>query len=487
MGLASFYLPEPDRLTEAMVRRAYMQGTDAIPWKSQTSLDGNMLRVQRKTSESGNLIIPWRTAKSGELTLSTTCLRESPTAYNLPIELARGTVGRMRNQASAWQQAGLTLASDVAQHSAHAVEALCQAATSSDNTALVIQAADAAIDSALLSIELMMRKYSRFMLKQLGKRNAFMAVNLGTHPGARFPSDLLKSVNTAVVPLPWSAMEGTKESKSADSFAEQVRWCKKLGLHVCGGPLLNFAKNGLPDWLYLWEDDPEALESYMLQYVESTVQRFAGRVGVWHAWAGLNDCQAMQLSEEFRVRIAVGALERLRAHDATSPVFVSFHQPFSEYMARKSLDLAPIHYADTLIRADVGVSGFGLEINMGYWPEGTLPRDILEISRLVDRWSTLGLPLVLILTLPSAPAVANDTEPAVLPMGATVLDVTQQAKNAGDIIETCLAKPAVQGIIWNQLFDGDSPSYPHGGLFTEDGRSKPIVEQLRVLKEHYLS
>ena len=62
-----------------------------------------------------------------------------------------------------------------------------------------------------------------------------------------------------------------------------------------------------------------------------------------------------------------------------------------------------------------------------------------------------------------------------------------QAKLAGEIIEVCLAKPAVQGVIWNQLVDGDSTVFPHGGLFTSDSQPKPILEHLRVLKEHYLS
>jgi len=315
----------------------------------------------------------------------------------------------------------------------------------------------------------------------------FLAANLGNRPGSQFPSELLGAINTAVVPFSWNEIEGSSKEASADCFAEQIRWCKKLGLRVCGGPLLNFGKNGLPDWLYLWEDDPEALEGYMLRYVENTVKEYADKVTIWHAWSGLNDCQAMNISEELRVRLAVASLETLRTHDPTTPVFVSFNQPFGEYLSRKSLDLAPIQYADTLVRAELGVSGFGLEINLGYWPDGTLPRDALEISRLVDRWSTLGLPLVIILTLPSGGLAEPSDDRSIMPFGTNQCSAESQAKIAHEIVEVCLAKPAVQGVIWNQLVDNDSVVYPNAGLFNSDVEPKPILDQLRLLRDHYLS
>ena len=103
MGLTTFHVPQTDRLTEDAVRDCYMQGIDAIPWQSKNSLDGNTLTIQRSSSESGNLFIVWPVRERGKLTLSTTYLRESDQPYLLPVELARGTVGRLRNQIEAWQ------------------------------------------------------------------------------------------------------------------------------------------------------------------------------------------------------------------------------------------------------------------------------------------------------------------------------------------------------------------------------------------------
>ena len=488
MGLTNFQVPQPELLSPAAVRQCYMQGIDAIPWLSKNSLENGILSVQRSANESGNLYVPWPVEGRGQITLSTTCLRESDEPYVLPVELARGTVGRLRNQVEAWKQIGINAPAEVTEKVSTATQALCRAVTSEQESLFAAQAAQDAITDSLDAIYMMMRAFSEYSLTRSGKRNVFMAVNLGKRPGHTFPSDILGAINTAVVPFSWSETEGSSEAGSNEVFAEQVRWCRKLGLRICGGPLLNFDRNGLPDWLYLWEDDPEALQSYMLKYVESTVREFAGKVSLWHAWAGLNNGQAMNFGEELRLRIGVAALETLRSCDPNTPVFVSFNQPFGEYLSRRSMDLAPLNYADTLIRADLGVSGFGLEINLGYWPHGTLPRDVLEISRIIDRWSTLGLPLVLILTSPSSPGMgSDDDEKQIIGFGAEAIDEATQARVVSEIVRACLAKPAIQGIVWNQLQDGDSPNYPHAGLLTEDAEPKPVLDVLRELRSRYLT
>jgi len=47
------------------------------------------------------------------LVLSTASLMEREPRYHLPVELARGTLNRVRNQLAAWEQAGLVLADTV--------------------------------------------------------------------------------------------------------------------------------------------------------------------------------------------------------------------------------------------------------------------------------------------------------------------------------------------------------------------------------------
>ena len=487
MGVTTFFVPQPDRLTPATVRQCYMQGIDAIPWQSKNQLDGNHLTIQRATNESGQLYVPWPVKGRGHITLSTTCLRENDTPYHLPVELARGTVGRLRNQIELWQQGGMQIPTEVIDRLALATQALSSAATTQYRSEAAAQSADEAILESLDTIDLLMEVHSQHHLAN-EKRAVFFGANLGSDPGRQFPEDLLITINTAVVPFAWSEVEGSAGQDSLEVFTEQIRWARKLGLRVCGGPLLNFDRRHFPDWLYLWEEDAESLQSYMLRYVESIATKFQGHVNLWHVWSGLNCGQAMALNEEFRLRVGVAALETLRKIDATTPAFVSFDQPWGEYLSRQSLDLAPIHYADTIVRADLGVSGFGLEINLGYRPHGTLPRDLLELNRLVDRWSGLGLPLVIMFTIPSSRnAASDDQELEIMPTGSDELSMTNQARLASEMIRTCLCKNAVQGVIWNQLFDGDSANYPHAGLYTSDAIAKPIRASLEEIRRVHLT
>ena len=109
----------------------------------------------------------------------------------------------------------------------------------------------------------------------------------------------------------------------------------------------------------------------------------------------------LALSEQERLRLVARTVELVRSLDPDTPALVSFDQPWAEYMRQRHSDFPPLHFADALVRAGLGLAGLMLEINVGYLPGGTLPRHPLEFSRQLDAWSLLGLPLWLSLCAPS--------------------------------------------------------------------------------------
>ena len=125
-------------------------------------------------------------------------------------------------------------------------------------------------------------------------------------------------------------------------------------------------------------------------------------VDVWVCAGRLNVAGTLAFSEEQRLRLAVAMIEVVRDSSSHTPVVISFDQPWAEYLATDDYDLSPLHFADALVRAELGVGGIALEMNLGYWPGGCLPRDLLAISRHLDRWSLLGIPLIVYLTMPSS-------------------------------------------------------------------------------------
>ena len=196
------------------------------------------------------------------------------------------------------------------------------------------------------------------------------------------------------------------------------------------------------------------------------------------------------LPEEDRLRLTVDTIQTVSRIDSRAPVIVSFDQPWAEYLAKENLDLSPLHFADALVRADLGVAGIGLEINFGYWPGGTLPRELLEINRLIDYWSQLGLPLLIIVTIPSSgapdPHARRGTTPLVasFPSGLTQ---NAQMEFAQRLVPMLISKQCVHAIIWNQMCDSHPHDFPHGGLFDLQKKAKPTLAALADLRRKHLT
>ena len=184
-----------------------------------------------------------------------------------------------------------------------------------------------------------------------------------------------------------------------------------------------------------------------------------------------------------------------------TPLVVSFDPPWGEYLALQQRDLAPYHFADALVRADLGLTGIGLEINAGYYPHGSPQRPAIEYGRLLDQWSLLGLPLMVLLT--GASSTENDPKavPAIHVDGADVYSQDQdgtprdragqssapQRERTASLLPLLLARSTVQVVLWNQLSDKPPHEFPHSGLFDGKQQAKPLLQTMRELRKNYLT
>ena len=129
--------------------------------------------------------------------------------------------------------------------------------------------------------------------------------------------------------------------------------------------------------------------------------------------------------------------------------------------------MSPIHFADALARGELGLSGIGLSVNVGFTREATLPRDVLEFSRQIDRWSSLGLPLLIQFTLPSQGGAIQESQRAWIDRFVLLL----------------LGKPAVQAIFWGQCFDSAGDPFSDRGLFDREGVPKPALQAFSAIRK----
>src|SRR5690606_19906107 len=146
-----------------------------------------------------------------------------------------------------------------------------------------------------------------------------------------------------------------------------------------------------------------------------------------------------------------------RRADPETPITLSFGQPWAEYMNREAAD-PPIYLADTLVRAGLGVSAIGLEINMGYYPGGSALRDLLDVSQMIDMWSWVGAPLHIFLSFPSDAGEDPLAQGEAAPVSAAAPgDWSPQAQQAlvERYVPLLIAKPMVQAVVWNQYRDAE--------------------------------
>jgi hypothetical protein len=253
--------------------------------------------------------------------------------------------------------------------------------------------------------------------------------------------------------------------------------------------VLQLDRAALPDWLYIWEGDFENLSTLIGDHIRTVVSRYRGKVSLWQCGARMNVEGILSLTEEQRLRLAVLSVEATRQADPRVPVVLWIDQPWAEFMSRPGAsDLSPLHFADALVRADLGLAGLGLEINLGYYPGGTQPRDLLDFSRLIDRWSCLGLPLLVSLTIPSdgAPDPHARLRSHLLPGANGQVSVATQSVWVAELLPLLLSKQSVQGVFWNQLLDSAPHDFAHGGLWDGAGRSKPALLAIQAARRQYL-
>lgn len=494
MGQIRFLIPRLEELPSQAVEQAYLAGMDGAPWECTCTLTGKVLTLERSFArESGNFFCCWPVKNHGEPMLSTGCLMEREQPYNLPVELARGTLHRLRNQAAAWESGGMTLPDSYANTVTLAGAALGKAAISQAEPLVAAEHAGVAMMHALDGIRTLCTDYSRQMIalrRSQSPRLTTLAIGkMDGVPQGPLAERFLAAFNTALITPIWKDLATTANTYDWKEIDDQVQWCRDNGLRVCMGPLIQLDRHRLPDWLYLWEDEFEEIQASSIEFQKRVIERYRGKVHLWYAAGRVNSSLGLDLGDEQRLKLCVSILDTCHELDARTPAILGFDQPWAEYIARQDRELTPLHFADTLIRSDLGMAGVGIEINFGYWPAATLPRDMVEVSRMLDRWTTLGLPLVVQISIPSDdspdPKASIPSEPVPnwgpQPIGGTMQDFWVR-----QLLPMLLAKQSVQGFIWNQLRDDRQHDFAHGGLVTHRGTAKPALNTLTQIRHDLL-
>ena len=497
MGSFLFDVPEP---SDAFFRRsnwqaAYVLGTEGVPSFAQVSWEDRRLAIRQPSERSGKLVIACQLEGMGGRTLTTCSLRQKTTPYLLPLELARGSCHRARAQADTWRRAGLNLGDRfddlLRQGTAEFIEAVgfvgdpAKASRASLRAVKTLEEASTELGQRYASQSIAFRRQREDRLGILVAAGLLPDPN-GLSPD---PKAYLDAFNAAALRVCWSDSESDSGRFDFAPLRDLAGWCREQGVRVIGGPLLDWRDRLLPDWLTLLEDDFESLSEAISQFVERTVLELRGSVHLWNCAAGLNTPGPLNLDDEQRIRLGLVALQAVRRCDPNTPAIVTFDQPFGEYLSSQREGISPLHFADVMARSGLGLAGLGLEFRFGYPRGATLPRSAVDLGELIDRWSALGMPLLVQLGVPGGEGVDPQALLTGYPPLASAGDLSpadEQRRIAQPLLQTLLAKHAVHAIVWDEWSDARRHLLPHAGLIAADGTRRPLWDDFRKTRAEIL-
>jgi hypothetical protein len=498
MGSMSFLLPNPlPGAAVAALKGACIKSSvhfyDQTPVPTAARVENGSLILTRDQRDSGALSVPWPVHPYGTLLLSSATVRERAEPYRLLVELARGKLNQVRGQLAEWRGIGLQTSHEFDTALAEATRSFARAALSESATD-----ADAEATRALEQAHQLAAALVNDYVEQICATRHHAGGPLPTRFAARFAYpprgpefDLYSGAfNAASVAFRWRDVEPSEAQYDWAEADSAVATARAAGMPVTIGPLIDLAPGMLPPWASRFEADLPGLAAFMCDYVETVVTRYRGDVRRWIVCAGFNQADAYGHVDDDRLRLAYRLYVAAAQVDGNLELVLSLAQPWGEYLAKEDQTISPITFPDDLVRAGVRLSALELELRTAVHPRGSFNRDLLDTAKLLDTFAMLGLPLEVVLGLPSSadpdPRAAAHGQEVWLPgwPGAPTPDA--QAAWGESVARLALALPQVRAVTWDHWTDAEAHVTPNGGLLDAAGHPKPLLDRFRALRAAHL-
>ncbi len=477
MGRYSFTIPDDPRFVAESFSRAQVIGLEGIPWTSSSAIQHENLIVFRHVDMSGRLLIPFQSTHHGVVHLTTATLPESDTAYQVDLELARGSLSRLRNQVAIWQESGLNIPQNVLE----AIEKLVL-----DYSSILFQSSPRVesgksryADVVDGVVDLMFKITHEFsqQVDAIGKADTS---HVPVHCGVRTiaTSEQKISIRSVQIAPRFESIESTTGMVDVSSTQSIVDWTGKVpgkGIAIAG-PVIDFSDAELPIWLQGTSAFEHRL-TLVKMICREIGQQYGKSLRLFNALAGISGVGHTFFNYPQQLQMSIEVLEVLDRTMPNTSTILGFDQPWGERLSMANGGVPAMEIAESLLRYGTRLSAIGLEFNLGYTPQGTFIRDPLQWVDLIDRWSQFGLPLVVYLAAP----LVTDGE---LPTNRHVQTICHSCFRPefvdylATIIDLLKCRPSVNVVVWKYASDRDNWRFPLSGLVDQDGKSKPATARI---------
>jgi hypothetical protein len=472
-----FTFPSDEARLRALLEDVALLGWDGCPVAANVEVGDGRVSVTGDRHQSGALQITWPVPRFGERRLQTASLMAQEGAYRLAVELARGHINVVANQSADWELAGLRPSAASLDLFRSARQKLGIAIRAQDEADSASEATAALVD-AIAAGENLTGEFSRHAIASR-RRRLGMTAQLACGFDETLPSlenaESLRPVFDAIsIEILWPRLEPECGRRDWSALDRAVQWCLDRDFAVSIGPLVDLRAGRLPEWVVA-EANHETQLVWMLDVVESCVQRYGDRVKDWEATQGAAGPDGVGLSEARKMSITARLCEAIREMDSEARIALGVDNPWGDHPRRgERRQRTPFDFADHLLRSDAPIQALSLEIAIGFGERGSAPRGALEFVQLLDRYRELESPLHVRLFHPSRPP--GD------PSGDDAAGEAEQADWLENFVAAALAKPFVERVTWGRCMDRPDDAWPYAGLFAESGRAKRSVKRIRAVR-----
>jgi GH35 family endo-1,4-beta-xylanase len=477
---------------------AYLFGQDGIPMRAEISAQDGLILCEKRPGGASGLALLWDAGQAGRLLLPTCRLPDRDKPYNLSLELARAQTMRIAQKREDW---GLFDYAD-----AEALNAEYDVVRGKLIAALKARGPDASAlaDDALLAGLALGERMSLYHAdifinrrKAAGGGAMRMAFGCTADLSCAAPAcqeRLRETFDFLSIPMPWKQIEPKERTYEYDRIDAWTAWAARNRKAVHAGPLLSFHPTHLPDWLYLWENDYDALREMVYEHIQRTVKRYEKSVHYWKVVCGIHASNDFNLTFEQLMELTRMTCQLVKKASPRSMAIIEMVMPWSEYYARNQRSIPLLLYADMAVQSGVKFDAFGLQFCTGAPVDGHYLRDLLQISSMLDEFVVFGKPLHI--TACQAP---SDVTPDATDAWSGQADVAKaghwhlpwsqrlQAEWLQAFYRIGMSKPFVESICWRDLSDSLSHYIPHGGLLDGNNEPKLAYKELRNFKASLLS
>ena len=450
-------------------------GDVATPGK--VAFKGGLIECRPQGAQTVALCLQYDAGPMGRVMLQTCLLPSRERPYELATELARHRIKTFIAKSEEWQMFDLDAHHPASRRWERARELFAQALDVGDP----VKAARLGGRSLVAGIEATERlalAHAEILLHwRFGSRPASSrTLGVRVHPGQS--SDGLREIirrdfDLLVLPLRWNEVEVEEGQYHWDPIDQWVTWATNEQIPIVLGPLLDFSKEALPKWMYVWQHDYSTCRDLVYEQVERVVNRYRNAVGIWNIASGLNLNDNFQFTPEQMVDLT--QMTNLIARQARkgARTMIELAQPFGEHCATNPKSMPPLAFIDRAVQEGIRIDCLGVQLLFGQRSAGQASRDLMQISDLLDRFMVLETPVIV-----SAFGVPHECVDGDGGWWHEPWTAREQSRWMSRVFAVAMSKPFIETLVWSDLYDHPRAELPGAGLVSGSGRAKPVLQRL---------